>query len=696
MQDIDSARARVEEIRSEIERANRAYYLEGEPIMPDSQWDALFDELARLEEAYPALVTPDSPTQRVGPRQPVAPEFRPVKHSIPMLSLGKADTESEVREWDARVRKNLGAGADLLYACEPKYDGLSVELVYRGGRLETGSTRGDGFVGEDVTPNILTLRGIPARLTTASPPALLEVRGEVYMPVEAFQRLNQALLAEGKPVFSNPRNSAAGSLRQKDPEITRSRQLEFFAHGLGRAEGIQVRSHQEGLEVLRRLGLPTTEVRVVRSIEELAGFYQDLLSRREKLPYEMDGIVIKVNDLRLQEELGWVSRSPRWALAWKFPPVQRKSRILRIIPSVGRTGAITPFADLEPVVLSGARVKQASLFNLDYIRRKDIREGDAALVQRGGEVIPYVVKVYPEERPPEGLPEWKLPEECPACGARIERPEGEAVAYCTGARCPVQMVQRIFHFGSRGAMDIGGLGEKTIEALVNAGWVADVGDIFYLQRERLLELERMGEKSVENLLSAIRRAKDRPLWKLIYGLGIRHVGETVAQLLSRGFHRLDDLAAAGEEELAKVHGIGPVVAKSVATFFRNPDTRVVIEKLRAAGVRLEEEAGPAGPRPLEGKTLVLTGGFEGYTREGLKSLLESLGAKVASSVSKKTDYVIAGADPGTKLARAQELSRPVLDQAGLTRLLEEARAQAAQGTQAAQGPDADSREVPGV
>jgi DNA ligase (NAD+) len=383
----------------------------------------------------------------------------------------------------------------------------------------------------------------------------------------------------------------------------------------------------------------------------------------------MDGIVIKVDEFRLQEELGWVSRSPRWAIAWKFPPVQQRTRILRIMPSVGRTGAITPFAELEPVILSGARVKLASLFNLDEIRRKDIREGDIALVQRGGEVIPNVIRVFPELRPPGGLPEWHMPQQCPACGAKIERPEGEAIAYCTGARCPVQLVQRLFHFGSRGAMDIGGLGEKTVLQLTAAGLVQDAGDLFTLRLEQLLELDRMGRKSAENLLAAIERAKDRPLARLVYGLGIRHVGETVAQTLASAFPKLDDLAIATEDQLRSVPGIGPVVAKSVAMFFQNPDVRTVIEKFRLAGVRLEDHAEYAGPKPLAGKTIVLTGTFQNYSREQLKSLLTSLGAKVASSVSNKTDYVIAGADPGTKLDKAQELRRIVLDEAGLRKLL---------------------------
>jgi DNA ligase (NAD+) len=611
-----------------------------------------------------------------------------------MLSLGKAGTEEEVREWDARVRRILALPEDapLRYTCEPKYDGLSVELVYAGGRLKVASTRGDGFVGEDLTENIRTLRSVPERLGKEAP-ALLEVRGEVYVPIKAFEKFVKEHAVEGKAAPANPRNFAAGSLRQKDPDVTRSRPLEFLAHGLGRFDGLPVASQSEAIARLEKLGLPTTGCQVVDSLAGLAAYYADIAGRRDSLPYELDGIVIKVDDFRLQEELGWVARSPRWALAWKFPPVQRRTKILKIIPSVGRTGIITPFAQLEPVMLSGARVKQASLFNLDEIRRKDVREGDIALVQRGGEVIPNVVKVYPEERPPEGLPEWQMPENCPVCGARVERQEGEVAAYCTGARCPAQMVQRLFHFAGRGGMDIEGLGEKTIYQMVSTGLLADAGDIFSLTREQLLELERMGEKSADNLLAAIDTARDRPLARLVYALGIRHVGETAARLLARAYPRVDDLAKASEEDLVQVAGIGPVVAKSAATFFHNPDTRVVLDKLRAARVRLEDEAERPGSRPLAGKTFVLTGTFETWSREELKERLENLGAKVSSSVSKKTSYVVAGSNPGTKLDKAKELEITIIDEAGMKAMLEEgagAVSEAASGSASESESESDS------
>jgi DNA ligase (NAD+) len=674
---IDEAREKLRWLRAEVDRANEAYYIRDQPIMSDAEYDALFDELVALEARFPELVTPDSPTQRVG--APLGEtEFRPVKHAIPMLSLSKANELGEVREWDARVRKILGLDetAVVRYLCEPKYDGLSIELVYRDGRLETGSTRGDGETGEDVTPNLRTIKTIPSRLPEGAPP-LLEVRGEVIFPVPAFQALNKRLEEEGKPIFANPRNAAAGSLRQKDPQVTASRPLEFFAHGLGRIEN-GVRTQSDALALMERLGIRVSDrARVVTSIDEIAAYYESLLAERDRISYEMDGIVIKVDDIALQRELGQVSRSPRWAIAWKFPPVQKTTRILRILPSVGRTGAITPFAQLEPVILSGARVKQASLFNLDEIRRKDIREGDWALVQRGGEVIPNVVKVFPERRPPEGLPEWQMPAQCPVCGAKIERAEGEAVAYCTGIDCPAQRVQRILHFGGRGAMDIAGLGEKTIVQLTETGLVRDVADLYDPDRvnlENLLRLERMGETSAQNLLQAIEASKDRPLARLIYGLSIRHVGETVAARLAAGVESLDELASASEERLMEIDGIGPVVAKSVATFFGNEATKAVVEKLKRFGVKTTGEPKPTGPRPLAGKTFVLTGTLESLSREEAKRLLESLGAKVASSVSKKTDYVVAGADAGSKLAKAKELGRSVLDEAGLKKLIEDAQA----------------------
>lgn len=683
------ARSRAVALRGELERAEHAYYVLDAPLMSDAEYDARLDELTVLEARYPELCTPDSPTQRVGARA-TSTDFRPVPHGVPMLSLGKAQALEEVRDWVGRVFKNLGLGADatVRYLCEPKFDGLSVELTYVKGRLTTGSTRGNGSVGEDVTLNLRTLGQIPARLP-AGAPALLDVRGEVYFPVPAFEALNARLVAEGEEPFANPRNAAAGSLRQKDPRITATRPLEFVAHGLGRCEAAQgsapLTSQTQLFERLRGLGLRTAErVCVAGSLADIERYYEELLKERFELPYEMDGIVIKVDDFRLQQELGVISRSPRWAVAWKFPPMQKDTRIRRILVSVGRTGACTPYAELEPVMLSGARVQLATLHNEDEVHRKDIREGDWALVERAGDVIPAVVKVYPERRPPEGLAEWRMPPVCPACGAPIERGEGEAVAHCSGDACPAQLVMRVFHFGQRNTADIDGLGEKLIAQLVAAkhpvdgeALVRDVGDLFDAQRlnvENLLTLERMGQKSADSLLAAIDAARTRPLGRLLAGLGIRHVGETVAQRLAERVPSLEALSSATPESLMAQDGVGTAVASSVVRYFGTEAGRALVEKLRRHGVRPTVAAGAGGPKPLAGKTFVLTGGLQSMSRDGAKDRLVSLGAKVASSVSKKTDYVVAGEEAGSKLEKARELGRPVLDEAAFVAFLAEVEA----------------------
>ncbi|GIW72972.1 MAG: DNA ligase [Planctomycetota bacterium] len=669
--DREAAARRAAELRRQIAEHDRRYYLEDAPVISDAEYDALFDELLALERTYPELVTPDSPTQRVGPPE-LTTDFAPVRHAVPMLSLAKANERSEVREWMARMRRQLGLAEDvpIRLVCEPKYDGLSVELTYEQGRFVLGSTRGNGLVGEDVTENLRTIPSIPARLRGRGVPALADVRGEVYMPVAAFEALNRTLSEAGERTFANPRNAAAGSLRQKDPRVTASRPLAFVAHGIGRWEGGAAQHcHSRTLATLERLGFPVSDRRLVtEDLEEVERYYEELLAAREHAPYEMDGVVIKVDDYALQRELGEVSRSPRWAIAWKFPPVERTTRLLDIQVSVGRTGALTPFAILEPVVLSGARVSRATLHNEDEIRRKDIRIGDVVVVRRAGEVIPQVVAPVIERRTGRERP-FVMPARCPVCGAPVERAEGEAVAYCTGARCPAQLVQRLTHFASRNAMDIDGLGEKLAQQLVERGLVSDVGDLYALREEQLLGLDRMAQKSAGNLLAAIERSRDRPLARLLYGLGIRHVGETVARALARAFPSIERLRAASEQEIAAVPGIGPVVARSVYTFFHTPDTALVLDKLARAGVRLADPVEQERARPLEGKTVVVTGRLEGWSRTEIEELLERLGARVASSVSKRTDLVIAGADPGSKLERARQLGRPVIDEAGLRQLL---------------------------
>jgi DNA ligase (NAD+) len=675
----------VEKLRSLIELANEAYYLRDEPLMSDAEYDALLDELASMEARHPELATPDSPTQRVGTNL-VSTDFRPVPHVVPMMSLGKANTLGEVREWGARVRRLLAVDdrAEIRLVCEPKLDGLSVELTYENGRLVCGSTRGDGQVGEDVTPNLRTLRQIPSQLPKGAP-KLVDVRGEVYFPVPAFVALNRTLEAAGDEPFANPRNAAAGSLRQKDPRVTASRPLEFCAHGLGRCElsagETPITSQSALFERLRTLGLRVSEhVAFVTTLDEVAAYYESLLAARPELPFEMDGIVIKVDDYALQRELGAVAKAPRWAVAWKFPPMQRDTKILRILVSVGRTGACTPFAELEPVVLSGARVRMATLHNEDEVRRKDIREGDHALVERAGDVIPAIVKVYPERRPPEGLPEWHMPAACPVCGAPIERVGDKAVAVCTGASCPAQLDMRIFHFGMRGAMDISGLGEKLIAQLTRTKHsdgeplVRDVGDLFDVERVNLATLgtlPRMGEKSAANLLASIEAAKSRPLARVVFGLGILHVGETVAQRLADHVESLAALASMDEESLTAIDGVGPVVAAAVVAHFRDDRVRAVLAKLERFGVTPRNTNKAAGPKPLDGKTFVLTGTLMAMTRDEAKERILSLGGKVASSVSKKTDYVVAGEEAGSKLDKAKELGRPILDEAAFVALLSE-------------------------
>jgi DNA ligase (NAD+) len=672
---VERAAARAAELRAEIAEHDRRYYLEDAPIISDAAYDALMDELAALEAAHPELVTPDSPTQRVGPPELVT-AFQPVDHAIPMLSLGKASSEDELYEWVARMRRQLGlADADpapFRYSCEPKYDGLSVELVYEDGALTLGSTRGNGVTGEDVTLNLRTIRGLPKELSAsarARAPGLFEVRGEVFIPVAAFRELNRSLEESGDRTFANPRNAAAGSLRQKDPRVSATRPLAFCAYGIGRWQGGEHASHSETIAVLRELGFPVSEHALTTGeLGEVVGYYRDLLSRRDALPFEMDGIVCKVDGYDLQRELGAVSRSPRWAIAWKFPPMRRETRLLDIQVSVGRTGALTPFAILEPVRLSGAMVSKATLHNADEVERKDIRKGDVVLVERAGDVIPRVIQPLVERR--SGAEQaFIMPSACPVCGAPAERAEGEAAAYCTGASCPAQLVQRLFHFAHRGAMDIEGLGEKLAGQLVETGLVKDVGDLYALSLDDLLGLERMAEKSATNLLTALEASKDRPLARVLAALGIRHVGETVAKVLARAFPSVSALAAANEEDLARTPNVGPIVAKSVHTFLSSEHNRAVIDKLRAAGVRLENPDEVDRPRPFDGLNIVVTGKLEGWSRRGIKEFLEGLGARVASSVSKKTDYVIAGADAGSKLKKAKDLERPVLDEPGFRALL---------------------------
>ena len=670
-------RSEIADLRREIERHNRLYYAEDAPAITDADYDALFRRLQELEAAHPDLKTPDSPTQRVGAAP--AERFGAVRHTIPMLSLANAMSEDEVREFDARVRRLLEIDGDggVTYVAEPKLDGLAIELVYEDGRLVVGSTRGDGTTGEDVTPNLETIKSVPHRLTAArgAPPIprRLEVRGEVILSRDGFRKLNADRAEQGDPVFANPRNAAAGSLRQLDPQITARRPLELFCHSAGALEGARFATHWEFLATLPRWGFTVNPLN--RRCPDLAAalaHYAELVRDRDGLPYEIDGMVLKVDDLRQQEILGQVSRSPRWAVAYKFKAQQAETVVLDIVPSVGRLGTITPIAVLEPVQCGGVTVRNASLHNMDEIARKDIRKGDTIVLERAGDVIPYVVRVVMEKRV--GRPrKFKMPPRCPipGCGGHVVREEGEAAYRCINAACPAQLKSRIRHFASRGAVDIDGLGEKLVDQLVERGLVRDFADVYRLDAATLADLERMAEKSASNLAAAIVRSKRPELERFIYALGIRHVGEHLARVLAQHFRDVRALLAADEATLLEVHGIGPEVAASVRRFAEEPKNRAVVEHLLAAGVEPQAPAPPSGA--LAGTTFVLTGGLESLTRGEAESRIARAGGRVAGSVSKNTSYVVAGSDPGSKLAKAKKLGTPILDEAAFLALLERGR-----------------------
>jgi DNA ligase (NAD+) len=562
-------------------------------------------------------------------------------------------------EFDARIRKFLGLAA-IEYVAEPKVDGVAVELVYEQGALAVASTRGDGVVGENITANVRTIRSVPLRLQGKDVPPLVEVRGEVYLAIAAFRAVNREREEAGLPAFSNPRNSAAGSLKQLDPRITASRPLDFFCHGTGTIEGTRTATHWDELQTLAGWGLkPVPKSRVLGDLDAVYAFYDELDAERDRLPYEIDGVVVKVNDLRLQQRLGEISRSPRWAAAYKFKPRQATTRILDIVPSIGRTGVLTPTAELEPVAVGGVRVRSASLHNMDEIQRKDIQIGDTVLLERAGDVIPYVVKVIPERRTGDEKP-FRMPAACPVCGADVVRPEGEVAYRCIGLACPAQLRQAIRFFAARGAMDVEGLGEKLVEQLVARGLVKDLADLYHLDEATLAGLERMGKKSAANLVAQLERSKTTTLPRLLVALGIRHVGEATARALAEHFGPLEKVMDASEEALQEVRDVGPEVAKSIAQFFAERQNRKVIERLLQAGVTPTSVTRPKGP--LTGKKLVLTGGLAAMTRPEAQRRIEALGGRVATSVSKETDFVIAGTDAGSKLAKAKKLGVRVLEE----------------------------------
>ena len=669
---IDQPAERAAWLRAELDRANYQYYVLDQPELPDAEYDRLFLELQGIESEHPDLITPESPTQRVGGQ--ASSGFAPVHHTVPMLSLNNGFTDEDIAAFDKRVADVLGS-ASVEYACELKFDGLAIALRYEDGRLVRAATRGDGATGEDVTQNVRTIRSIPLKLKGERPPRVVEVRGEVLMFKRDFERLNARQREAGQREFANPRNAAAGSLRQLDPKITAHRPLSFFSYGIGELDGIEMPgTHSALLDWYGELGLPVCAERgVVNGAQGLLEFFRRIGEKRTSLPYEIDGVVYKVNRRDEQDRLGFVSRAPRFALAHKFPAEEAMTELLDIYVNVGRTGAITPVARLKPVFVGGVTVTNVTLHNEGEVRRKDARIGDTVVVRRAGDVIPELVSVMLERRP-DNAREFVMPTQCPVCGSRIERLPDEAVARCTGGLvCPAQRKQAIWHFAQRRALDIDGLGEKIIDQLVDQQLVRTPADLFNLGFATLAELDRFAEKSAQNLLDSLEKAKHTTLARFIYALGIRHVGESTAKDLARHFGSLDPLMNASMEELLEVNDVGPVVAESIHQFFAEEHNRTVIEQLRAPG-KVSWPEGPPAPRApqgvLAGKTVVLTGTLSAYSREQAKEMLEAAGAKVSGSVSKKTDYVVAGSEAGSKLAKAEELGIPVLDEDGMRKLLE--------------------------
>jgi DNA ligase (NAD+) len=665
----DTAAARAAELRAQIAQHDYRYYVLDDPLVSDAEYDRLMQELRALEAAHPELITPDSPTQRVSGTP--SGSFGEVIHRVPMLSLDNAFSEEDVRAFDRRIHERLAVTGELDYVAEPKLDGLAVTVIYRDGLLAQAATRGDGVTGEDVTANVRTIRAVAQRLRSPAPP-LLEARGEIFMPLAGFERMNALARERGEKVFVNPRNAAAGSLRQLDARITASRPLTAFFYGLGALEGANAPvSQSELLGWLRTLGLPTSpDARKVHGVEGCLAYYRELGERRSSLPYQIDGVVYKLDERADQERLGFVSRAPRWAIAHKFPPDEALTVVRDIVFQVGRTGAITPVARLAPVFVSGVTVSNVTLHNIDEVRRKDVRLGDTVVVRRAGDVIPEVVSVVLDRRPQDSAP-VELPERCPVCGSRVLRVEGEAVARCTGGfTCRAQRQEALRHFASRRALDIEGLGDKIIEQLVEHEQVKSPADIYSLTQPQLAQLERMGEKSAANLVAAIEKSKRTTLPRLLYGLGIRDVGEATALALARHFGSLERLMSADERAIQQVPDIGPVVAAHVAAFFASDEHRIVIKALHDKGVTwpdLEPDSGSAGS--LTGRTFVITGTLSSMTREQAQEALTARGAKVTATVSKKTSYVVAGSEAGSKLAKAQELGVPVLNEQQFIELL---------------------------
>ena len=657
----------IEKLRNELEYHNYRYYVLDDPVVTDQEYDHLLRELARLEAENPEFADPNSPTQRVG-AEPLD-VFRTVPHTVPMLSLQNAMTEEEVRDFHKRVIKAL-ATADVEYVMEVKIDGLAVELVYIDGLFSLGSTRGDGYIGEDITQNLRTIRSIPIRLRSEDIPipARLEVRGEVYMGKKEFLALNAQREITGEPLFANPRNAAAGSIRQLDPRITAQRKLNVFCYAMGRVTGVEFSTHMDFLQHLQKWGFRVNPlVKLCRSIDEVIAQYRQVRSMRENMPYEIDGTVIKVNRTDYQSDLGTVSRSPRWAIAYKFEAHEERTTVEDIVVSVGRTGALTPVAFLKPVTVGGVEVSRATLHNEDEIARKDIRVGDCVIVTRAGDVIPEVIRVVDPKRPGRREP-FTRPPNCPACGEPVVRPPGEAIRRCVNISCPAQIKGTIEHFASKRAMDIDGLGTKLVEQLVDRGIIRDVSDLYFLKKETLATMERMADKSAQNIIDAIEASKKRPFSRFIFALGIRQVGEHISGLLAERFSSIEELMSADTDTLIAIPEIGPEAANSITAFFGDPGNHGTIERILSAGVELEYEQ--KGGEQLGGLTFVFTGTLSSMSRDQAKVVVEQLGAKTASSVSKKVDYVVAGEEAGSKLDKARQLGIKVLTEGEFLDMIE--------------------------
>lgn len=660
---------KAEKLRSKLRDADYKYYILAKPDIDDYAYDMMMKELLELEAAYPELKTPDSPTQRVG--SDLSNDFPQVIHEVPMLSLANSYDENDLNEFDKRIN-NLLKGEKYRFVCELKFDGIAVSLVYKNGLFVQGATRGDGVRGDNITANLKTIRSIPLKLDKKID---IEVRGEVFFMLEDFYRINEEQEAEGRPRYANPRNTAAGSLKLKDSREVAARRLNMFCYFLRYTDNAaqkKLKSHSGNMDILKELKFPVNNLtRIVNNIEEVKNFCAEIETKRDELPYEIDGVVIKLDSLEQQNKVGAIAKSPRWAIAYKFKAKQAVTRLKSITLQVGRIGTLTPVAELEPVFLAGSTISRATLHNSDEIERKDIREGDYVKIEKGGDVIPKVVEVVKEQRPKNSKP-FKMPEKCPVCKQPLHRPEGEANYYCTNSLCAAQVQGRMEHFVARTAMDIEGLGFQIIEKFIQLGYLKDVTDIYtlYKKEKELKAIERFGEKSIDNILNSVERSKQRPFEKVLYAIGIRHVGDRTARILAKHFKSIDKIIAASKDEIESIHEIGPRIAESVYDFFRTKSNLQMVEKLRKAGLQFEiEKSAAAASNKLEGLTFVVTGTLEKYRREEVEELIESLGGKAASSVSKKTNYVLAGAEAGSKLKKAEALGVKVIDEAEFDKMI---------------------------